>query len=71
MGDDLEDFDDFDDADGDANPKHRGGGGGGGNPADTRPNDNVGADMCVRSLAWETTSESLRSYFEAFGQAGP
>ena len=29
-------------------------------PSAPRPsNDNVGADMCVRSLAWETTEESL------------
>jgi RNA-binding protein Musashi len=24
--------------------------------------------MCVRSLAWETTGEGLRAYFEAFGK---
>ena len=38
-------------------------------PSAPRPsNDNVGADMCVRSLAWETTDQALREYFERFGE---
>ena len=45
-----------------------GDGGGGVVPVVPKPNDNVGADMCVRSLAWETTSEGLRAYFESFGK---
>jgi len=42
----------------------------GGDPADAipKPNDNVGADMCIRSLAWETTSEGLKTYFETYGK---
>ena len=35
-----------------------------------KPNDNVGADLCVRSLAWSTTADELRTHFEKFGKAG-